>query len=953
MAKPKSGPRAASMKHQSPKPNSFAGKLPKLSRSDDNSTAKETKKKKKSKLGPKAAATKVQPPKPNPFETIWSRRKFDVLGKKRKGEERRVGLARSQAIEKRKKTLLKEYEKSGKSSVFVDKRIGEGNDELDEFDKAIRRTQRERQLKQSKKSKYNLSDGEDDEFEFQSLGALSQRDDFEDDMPQEDDEVDDRGETAKKSYQFSSDDKDGDLSDGNENRHKSDKERYAEMILKSKNYKFEKSKEKDENKDLMEELDKKFTSVIASKALIDKSIKHEVSATQIFGTSEQEKSDAYDKLERELAMERRAQPSSRTKTPEEIAQEEREQLERLEEERQKRMHPTDDYSDEDNEDAEKPSTLGPRAISGDDLGDSFSLEEEPRNRKGWVDEILEQRDAGDSESEGDDSDSSEGSESPEDDDVEGSDEDDSEGERDLLNKDWEQSDDDNLDLDLDDEEEDSDEHENGDDEADQKEVEQRHLKKLKRNDAVQTSKSDGKSIDAKKLPANKQSSTQSDLPYLIEAPKSMEELDALLDNLSNADIALIIHRIRASNAIKLAAENKKKMQVFYGLLLQYFATLANKKPLNLELLNLLVKPLMEMSMETPYFASICARERILHTRTKFCETVKNPAESSCWPASKTLFLLRLWSLIFPCSDFRHVVMTPAIFLICEYLTRCPILSGRDVAVGLFLCSLLLSITKQSRKFCPEAVTFLETLLMVAKERKPKPTQDSEIDHLMELKAPRHLLLIHECVNQIDPLNFLTIMNLPEDSSFFTSDNFRSSVLVTLIETLRGYVNIYEGFSSFPEIFLPISILVLELSEQENMPSALTDKFKEVAQLIKTKADKHCSQRQPLQMRKQKPVAIKMLNPKFEENFVKGRDYDPDRERVERKKLKKRLTQEAKGAVRELRKDNYFLQEVKSRDKALMEQERAEKYGKARLFLQEQEHAMKSGQLGKGKGKRRR
>lgn len=42
--------------------------------------------------------------------------------------------------------MLKEYEKSGKSSVFVDKRIGEGNDELDEFDKAIRRTQRERQV---------------------------------------------------------------------------------------------------------------------------------------------------------------------------------------------------------------------------------------------------------------------------------------------------------------------------------------------------------------------------------------------------------------------------------------------------------------------------------------------------------------------------------------------------------------------------------------------------------------------------------------------------------------------------------------------------------------------------------------------------------------------------------------------------------------------------------------
>lgn len=43
----------------------------------------------------------------------------------------------------RKKTLLKDYERSGKSSVFVDKRIGEENEDLGEFDKAILRTQRE------------------------------------------------------------------------------------------------------------------------------------------------------------------------------------------------------------------------------------------------------------------------------------------------------------------------------------------------------------------------------------------------------------------------------------------------------------------------------------------------------------------------------------------------------------------------------------------------------------------------------------------------------------------------------------------------------------------------------------------------------------------------------------------------------------------------------------------
>jgi len=70
-------------------------------------------------------------------------------------------------------------------------------------------------------------------------------------------------------------------------------------------------------------------------------------------------------------------------------------------------------------------------------------------------------------------------------------------------------------------------------------------------------------------------------------------------------------------------------------------------------------------------------------------------EISSWPSLKTLFLLRLWLVIFSCSDFRHVVMTPAVLLICEYLMRCPILSGRDVALGSFLCSMLLSVRSQT------------------------------------------------------------------------------------------------------------------------------------------------------------------------------------------------------------------------------------------------------------------
>jgi len=309
-------------------------------------------------------------------------------------------------------------------------------------------------------------------------------------------------------------------------------------------------------------------------------------------------------------------------------------------------------------------------------------------------------------------------------------------------------------------------------------------------------------------------------------------------------------------------------------------------------------------------------------------------------------------MIFPCSDFRHAVMTPAILLMCEYLMRCPIMSGRDIAIGSFLCSMVLSVTKQSQKFCSEAVTFLHTLLMAATNRKPGSIQDSQWCHFMELKTLGPLLCIHTCVKEISPLDFFKLMDMPEDSPFFSSDNFRANMLASVIETLRGFVCACEGFSSFPEIFSPISKLLPELAEQEHMPDALRDKIRDVFQLIEKKVHDHHVLRCPLQMRKQKPVPITLLNPKFEENFVKGRDYDPDRERAENRKLKKLVRREAKGAARELRKDNYFLSQVKEKDKARLDEERAEKYGKAKAFLQEQEHAFKSGQLGKGKKRSR-
>ncbi|XP_076917680.1 uncharacterized protein LOC143577842 [Bidens hawaiensis] len=906
-------------------------KVIRASSSGTNGDTKNKKNKNKKKINPNAVAMKVKAPenKPNPFETIWSRRKFDILGKKRKGEERRIGLARSLAIEKRKKTLLKDYERSGKSSVFVDKRIGEQNEDLGEFDKAILRTQREMRVKLSKKSKYNLSDGEEDEYEDQEGGLYPERDDFDDEIPV-DEEDEEAAEAHKRSVilkQLSADGTPGShATESSGERQKTKKEVYDEIISKSKFFKAEKAKEKEENDELIKKLDEQFISLQNVESVQPKKVEPEL-----------EKADAYDKLLNEMVLEMRARPANRTKTPEELAQDEKERLEELEEERQKRMQTADDTSDEDDDggdddDNGKSTSKKLTSISGDDLGDSFDIEE-PKTKLEWIQQMLRKENEIDGDE--DDEDEDDDDEDDEDDDEDGDEEgDDLASKTPQSLKDWEQSDD----------EDDDDNDDEGDTDTEGKAGEDAAVD-LEGKPKDHVDKFDNKKKESKVQPS------QGDLPYTIEAPKTFEELSAYLDNRSDDEIIEVIRRIRAFNAIKLAAENIRKIQVFYGLLLQYFAVSANKKPLNFKLLNLLVKPLMEMSIEIPCFAAKCACERLLRTRSLFAEDIKI-SEKSCWPSVKTLFLLRLWSMIYPCSDFRHVVMTPAMLLMCEYLTRCPIISGRDVAIGSFLCSMLLSICKQSKKFCPEALVFLQTLLLAALEEKPGASLDSELYHLMELKSPKPLLRIRGTVDEIKPSDFLMLMDSPDDSPYFTTENFKASMLVVVTDMLQGYANIYGEFKSFPEIFLPISNILTELEGQDQTPSALKDKIKATVELINKKTDEHHMLRLPLQMRKQKPVPIKLLNPKFEENFVSNRDYDPDRQRAEDRKLRKLVKRESKGAVRELRKDNEFLANAKARDKARLEEEKAEKSGRAMAFLQEQEHAFKSGQLGKGRKRRR-
>lgn len=870
-----------------------------------------------------------------------------------------MGLARSRAIEKRKKTLLQEYKQSGKANVFLDRRFGENDDTLEDADKAIIRFQRERQSRMLKKDKYTLADGEDDILTHHGA-ALSTLDDFEDEIVEDDDDVDDTI-TRKLNFGGGADQDtipNAAVLQGDKNKHKSKKEVMEEIIAKSKLYKIQKAKEKDDDENLKEKLDKEFTSLVQSEGLLSlmRPKKETLKALLGKGSSKgiefdtnssilekavfaKEQSDDYDKLVKEMVLDMRGHASDRTKTPEEIAKEDRARLEALEEKRKNRMldnEVSDDDDEGDVDDFKGRTEKKRKFISGDDLGDSFFSDEE-QEKKGWVDEVLERREEESEDGEFDDgsSASEETEEDENDSDI---------GER-LIEQDWEQSDDE-YNIDNKQQREMLDESGEGALKKRIKDKKEKEFRNQKSDKAKEKNATIQMTVAAEKIET---------LPYVINAPSNLRELRSLLDNRSDDQIVEAICRIRACNAISLAAENRHKMQVFYGVLVQYFAVLGDEKPLRLNKLNLFVRPLIEISSEIPYFASICARQHLIRIRNQLSVDLKNPDKSSSWPSVKTLLLLRLWSLIFPSSDFRHVVMTPAVLLMSEYLMRCPINSGRDVAIGTFLCSMLLSVHKDARRFCPEAVNFLQALLMSALDTNQSLNKRDEVKcptFLLEHEEYRPWLHLSSGVSVLpQPLDFIMIMETSDDVPLFDSNIYRVGILLSVSETLRGFVNIYHDIVSFPEVFASFVPLLNEIVKENKIPETLRLKMTSIASLIKGKIDEHEKLRQPLRMRMKKPMPIKQFNPRFEENFVHGKDYDPDRERAQRKKLERQIKQEAKGAARELRKDNYFLQEEKARERAVAEEERADRYKKAMAFLQEQESNFKSGQLGRGRKKR--
>jgi nucleolar protein 14 len=276
-------------------------------------------------------------------------------------------------MSQRRETLLPEMQRRNKAGGIVDRRIGEDDPTMTPEQRALERYAQEQKRKKGA-SLFDLEDDDDDD-DFLTHGGQRidlEADDFNDeDLSQASDDIGSDNERKRKRMALdilAAGEDDEDAGEGPA-RKKSKAEVMKEVIAKSKLYKYERQQAKEDDEVVRDELDKGLGDLRATLAAYQRSLPpkqpsngHATPTKRPMTNGNDQQMDpgrrammesaanpdqSYDQLLRKMVQDKRAKPTDRTKTEEELRQEEADRVKRLEEERIRRMNGEPEESEEE------------------------------------------------------------------------------------------------------------------------------------------------------------------------------------------------------------------------------------------------------------------------------------------------------------------------------------------------------------------------------------------------------------------------------------------------------------------------------------------------------------------------------------------------------------------------------------------------------------------------------
>ncbi|KAL5612379.1 hypothetical protein BROUX41_000092 [Berkeleyomyces rouxiae] len=837
----------------------------------------------------------------NPFDLKHSRGpKFEVTTNKpaaSKGVMGRPGVTKAVGEQKRQETLLVEMQRRNKVGGILDRRIGEYDPNMALEDKMLERFVAEKQRSHKKSSLFDLEDEEPISALTHNGQALS-FDDYNDndDMSDigSDVSMDERKKIKRQRFleqlQADRDAIEGDEDDSQPKPKKSKHEVMKELIAKSKMHKYERQAAKEDDLEVIADIDKETHDVLnlllGSKPKKD-AAPAEKTVTKVAGMDRADFERDFDRKIKLLADDTRSKPAERTKTDEEIAAEQSEKLKKLEEKRMKRMNGEEDSSESEQSDdeASKPNPDGD--INMDDEEEDFGLGAGIKTRHTAAELGFD-------------------------------DEDDFLIDDDLVAS---GSDVDIATSDEDDEEESDDEEDDSEDDGkDQNDDDDEFTQGLRltaqelQNPAFETSGI-----------RTREGNDESGLPYTFPCPQSLEDFLTIVTAHPFEKAPTIVQRIRALYHPSLDSSNKDKLSHFVEALVDFVANCHEFEGVDFSVVESVSRHIHSMAKMFPINVAKQCRKYIAELAE----------QRSLAPSMGDLVLLTAIGSMFPTSDHFHQVVTPAMLCMNRYLGQKVPQNVTDYAIGAFFVTLILQYQQLAKRFVPEVLVFTLNALVSLAPVKPS--------------TPLGSFPVHEPAKGIRISKGQTVAvrkMMLTDCEFKDLTDVEELVLkVSLVNTFTQLIDaaseLWTSKASFVETFQPAQDVLKHIrskASRNHLPASLLERIERTIAKLSRALQVAQLNRRTLELHHHKPLSIKMSFPKFEDQFDPTKHYDPNKDRAESARLQKEYKRERKGALRELRKDANFMAREKLRVKKLKDEAYEKKFKRLVAEIQGEEGA---------------
>jgi nucleolar protein 14 len=432
---------------------------------------------------------------------------------------------------------------------------------------------------------------------------------------------------------------------------------------------------------------------------------------------------------------------------------------------------------------------------------------------------------------------------------------------------------------------------------------------------------------------------RNEIPFVFEAATTLDGLHEVIAKYASTgkDASMIIQRMHKANSVRLDHRNSEKMQNFYDVLLRRFVCVGDaiyssgdggEELGRFDQLNNLTKVMYRIAQDSPESAGAVWCRRIgffqnahakrLRDAEFMYEEDEDGDVTSAWPSMGTFLLLRALGHIFPITDKRHYVTTPAILLLGQMVAQTPVRSSYDLVMGILCSGLLLEYTKVAKRVAPEALSFLAGIVRLF-------SGNSGHYAVPSLEAAHDLPSVKLLRDQISDgaLGDDNITRLQLDRDFIVegdSKDLSTAILFSALDLIEKCAKALEGsfiVSAESELFYEVSESILCLPKK-GLSQGIQKKIASTASILAYICP---SSKVPLRRRARSSkveTAIKSLAPRME---------DPGRYSLSKDKGKKAVQAAIDRTRREYKREHKAISRELRLDAAFIEKERRDEHNR--------------------------